>query len=108
MDASYTAAPQVQRTITVGKAAQSISFIAPTSGDVESSGRLSATGGGSGNPVVFSVDPSSGEDVCEVSGSTVTYSGTGSCVIDANQAGNASYTAAPQVQRTITVVEEDE
>ena len=107
-DASYTAAPQVQRTITVGKAAQSISFVAPTSGDVESSGRLSATGGGSGNPVVFSVDPSSGEDVCEVSGSTVTYTGSGSCIIDANQAGNASYTAAPQVQRTITVVEEDE
>ena len=64
---------------------------------------LSATGGGSGNPVVFSVDAASGPGVCHVSGSTVTYAAAGSCVIDANQAGNAKYTAAPQVQRTITV-----
>jgi uncharacterized repeat protein (TIGR01451 family) len=33
----------------------------------------------------------------------VTYAAAGSCVIDANQAGNADYTAAPQVTGTITV-----
>ena len=38
-----------------------------------------------------------------MSGTTVTFSRTGKCVIDANQAGNDDYTAAPQVQRTITV-----
>jgi hypothetical protein len=64
---------------------------------------LSATGGGSGNPVVFSVDPSSGAQVCAVSGTVVTFSRTGPCVIDANQAGNDDYIAAPQVQRTIAV-----
>jgi uncharacterized repeat protein (TIGR01451 family) len=55
---------------------------------------------------VFSVDPSSGTGVCTVSGTngtTVNYTAAGSCVIDANQAGNASYTAAPQVSQTITV-----
>jgi hypothetical protein len=61
---------------------------------------LSATGGGSGNPVVFSVG---GPGVCTVSGSTVTYTAAGNCVVDANQAGNDSYTAAPQVQRAIAV-----
>ena len=105
----YTDAPQVQRTITVSKIPQSISFTAPPPGRLWSSAALSATGGGSGNPVVFSVDPASGPRVCRVSGTTetptVTYTGTGRCVIDANQAGNGSYTDAPQVQRTITVIE---
>ena len=67
------------------------------------SAALSATGGGSGNPVVISVDPASGPGVCTVSGTTVTYTAAGNCVIDANQAGTGSYAAAPQVQRTITV-----
>jgi uncharacterized repeat protein (TIGR01451 family) len=105
-NASYTAAPQVTGTITVGQAAQSISFTAPATGTVGGSATLTATGGGSGNPVVFSVDPSSGSGVCTVSGTngaTVSYAAAGSCVIDANQAGNASYTAAPQVTGTITV-----
>ena len=105
----YADAPQVQRTIKVSKIPQSISFTAPPPGALWSSAALSATGGGSGNPVVFSVDPASGPRVCRVSGTaetpTVTYTGTGRCVIDANQAGNGSYTDAPQVQRTITVIE---
>ena len=101
----YADAPQVQRTIAVGKIPQSISFTAPASGEVRSSANLWATGGGSGNPVVFSVDPSSGPGVCFVSGTTVTYAIPGSCVIDANQAGNATYAAAPQVQQAITVFE---
>jgi hypothetical protein len=53
---------------------------------------------------VFSVDRSSGPGVCTVSGTIVTYTAAGSCVIDANQAGNGSYAAAPQVQQTITVI----
>jgi len=102
-NATYMAAPQVQRTITVNGIPQSISFTAPASGTAGGSARLSATGGGSGNPVVFSVDRASGPGVCTLSASTVTYTGSGSCVIDANQAGSATYTAAPRVQRTITV-----
>ncbi|MGH3221523.1 MAG: protein kinase domain-containing protein [Streptosporangiaceae bacterium] len=99
-NASYTAAPQVQRTITVNGIFQSISFAAPASGTAGGSAALSAIGGGSGNPVVFSVG---GPGVCTVSGSTVTYTAAGSCVIDANQAGDARYADAPQVQRTIKV-----
>ena len=102
-NARYADAPQVQRTIKVSKLSQSISFFAPSSGTISSSASLSAIGGGSGNPVVFSVDPSSGPGVCTVSGIEVTFGRTGTCVIDANQAGNDDYTAAPQVQRTIAV-----
>jgi hypothetical protein len=82
---------------------QSISFTAPAPGVVGESATLSATGGGSGNPVVFSVDASSGNGVCTISGTTVDYAGIGSCVIDANQAGNSVYSPAPEVQQTVSV-----
>jgi hypothetical protein len=64
---------------------------------------VSATGGASGSPVSFSVDASS-SSVCSISGSTVSFIGVGTCVIDANQAGNAAYSAAPQVQLSFNVV----
>ena len=95
-------------TLTVTQAPQTISFSPPTSASVGGPPTtLSATGGGSGNPVTFSVDPSSGSEVCSLSGpdgATVSYTATGTCVIDANQAGNGDYSAAPQVSASITVV----
>ncbi len=54
--------------------------------------------------MVFSVDTSSKPEACTVSGSngaTVSYTGTGSCVIDANQAAGNGYAAAAQVQQTL-------
>ncbi|MEV4515225.1 putative Ig domain-containing protein [Dactylosporangium sp. NPDC049525] len=92
--------------ITVPQVSQSISFTPPASGTVGQSATLTATGGGSGNPVVFTVNPSSGSGVCTVSGingATVNYTAAGTCVIDANQAGNANYSAAPTVTAAITV-----
>ena len=41
--------------------------------------------------------------VSGANGATVNYTGAGSCVIDANEAGSADYLAAPQVQQTIQV-----
>ena len=85
---------------------QSITFAPPTRGIAGQSTTLMATGGGSGNPVVFSVDPASGVGVCSVTGTdgtTLDYAEPGTCVIDANQAGNASYAAAPTLMASITV-----
>jgi hypothetical protein len=63
---------------------------------------LSATGGASDNPIVFTLDASStGTGI--ISGSTLTVTGAGTLVIDANQAGNSSYSTAAQVQRTVVV-----
>jgi hypothetical protein len=104
----YLAAPQAQQTATVGSLiTQTITFPNPGPGVVGQNATLTATGGASVNPVVFSVDASSGAGVCSVSGtngSTVSYLAAGSCVIDANQAGGGQYLAASQVQQTVTVV----
>ena len=62
---------------------------------------VTASGGSSGNSVAFS---SYTPHVCTVAGSTVSFVGIGTCTIDGNQAGNAFYSAAPQVQQSFPVV----
>jgi Ca2+-binding RTX toxin-like protein len=96
---------KAQVVIGVDKANQSISFTEPASpvafvanGTVT----LMATGGGSGNAVVFSIDPAS-TGSGTISGNVLTVTGAGSLVIDANEAGNANYNAAPQVQQSLMV-----
>jgi hypothetical protein len=64
---------------------------------------VTATGGDSGNPVTFSIDPVSIK-VCSISGALVTFTSTGTCTIDASQAGTAQFLPAPQAQQSITVV----
>jgi len=104
---TYAAAPQAQQT---GRdlvlRPQTITFTntPPTSTLVGSTYTVTATGGGSGIPVTFRVDPSSTSG-CTVDASTglVTMSPpAGSCVIDANEGGDASFTAAAQVQQSVT------
>ena len=104
-NSTYSAAPQVQRTVVVTQAAQAINFSQPTTPVTYSSGLtipLSASGGASGNPVTFTIDGSS-TATGTISGSTLTVTSAGNLVIDANQAGNTNYSAAPQVQRTVVV-----
>jgi NHL repeat len=64
---------------------------------------LVATGGDSGNPVMFSVLSGPGT-VSGANGSTLTITGVGTVVVAANQAGSADYTAAQQVTGSITVL----
>ena len=63
--------------------------------------QVTATGGGSRNPVTFRIDSTS-TSVCSISRATVTFNRAGTCTIDANQAGNAEYQTAPQAQQTAT------
>jgi hypothetical protein len=55
----------------------------------------------SGLSVTITLDSSS--TGCTLSGGSVTFTAAGSCVIDANQAGNGTWLAATQVQQTIAV-----
>ena len=103
-NATYAPAPQAQQPVTVGLAPQTITFTStppptPVAGDQYT---VTATGGPSGNPVTFSIDGTSTSG-CTIVGNVVTFSPPpGSCIIDANQAGNSSYAAAPQASQPTT------
>ena len=100
---NYSAAPQVTEFTTATQASQTITFTtpAPSSAVYNTQFTVAATGGGSGNPVTFT---SSG--ACSNSGATYTMtSGTGTCSVIANQAGNTNYSAAPQVTEFTTATQ---
>ena len=89
------------------KASQAISFTSspPSPAVFGGSYAPTATGGASGNPVLFRIDASSDPGVCvlDAAGTTVSFTGAGTCVIDANQAGNADYDAAAQQHQSFTI-----
>jgi YVTN family beta-propeller protein len=84
------------------QASQTITFAAPGTGMVGRTQMLNATAS-SGLTVAFIVDASSTSGACTLAGATVTFTGAGSCVLDADQPGNAAYRAATRVQQSITV-----
>lgn len=104
----YEAATQVQQTFAV-KNGQSISFTstAPSSAMVGASPYTVAATASSGLQVSFSADFLS-NSVCSISGSTVSFIGAGTCVIDAYQPGNAEYWQAALAQQEFTVVRSPE
>ncbi len=89
--------------LTINKASQTITGFAPSSPLTYSSGgtfTLSATGGASGNPVIFGSTTAS---VCTVSGSTANIVSAGTCSLTADQAGNGNYEAASQVIANVVI-----
>jgi hypothetical protein len=81
---------------------QSIKFKSspPTNPTVGGDYKVSATGGGSGVPLVFS---SGQPSVCTVSGATVRFVDIGTCIVDANEAGNTKYAPAPTATQSFVV-----
>ncbi len=102
---TYAAATQVQLTLTVSAATQVITITEPTTTTYTygvAPITLAATSTSS-NPVVFTVDAASTAGAGSISGSTLTVTGVGTIIVDANQAATADYTAAAQKQLTLTV-----
>jgi hypothetical protein len=101
----YEAAPQAQQSFQVAKKAQTSEFtsVPPANATVGGPQYTVAAEASSKLAVSFSIDPAS-SSVCTISGTTVSFVGSGTCTIDANQAGNGEYEAAPQVQQSFQVV----
>ncbi len=101
---SYSAAPSATQSFTVGLGRQTITFGAAPNLEAQGSGIVTAGGGTSGNPVVFS---SLTPDVCTTggtNGATVTGLLSGACTIAANQAGvEGYYNAAPQTTQNLII-----
>jgi predicted extracellular nuclease len=97
-NASYNAAPQVTQSVTVTTAAQTITFPTITPFLTTGSSTLAATAS-SGLAVSYSV--TSGP--CSLSGNTLTATAAGTCVVAADQLGDANYNAAAQVSQSVIV-----
>jgi hypothetical protein len=109
-NANYNAAPQVQQSFAVAKGDQTINFTSTAPAGAKVAGptyNVTATASSGLTPVTFTIDAAAAS-VCSISGSTVSFIGVGTCVIDANQAGNANYNAAPQAQQSFAVAKGDQ
>ncbi len=105
--ADYSVAAQVQQLVTIDQEAQTISFTSSPSGSVVVGGAgytptASAT---SGLGVVFSIGSSSTSGACSIASGAVLFLASGTCVINANQAGNTDWIAASQVQQSFQVTD---
>ena len=99
-DANHSAAPTVTETVNAQKAGQSITVTihAPASAVYQAGFSVAATGGASGNAVTFS-----SVGACSNSGASFTMtSGTGTCSVQYDQAGDSNYNAAPTVTEFVS------
>ncbi|MFI5036643.1 MAG: beta strand repeat-containing protein [Acidimicrobiales bacterium] len=91
-------------TLTVAKGSQTNSFTstAPAGATVGGATYTPTATATSGLVVAITVDASS-SSVCSIAGGVVSFQAVGTCTLDANQAGNANWNAAPQVQQSFAV-----
>lgn len=96
---TYMPAQEKLQSFNVTKALQDLVFTVVTKTLGDAAFDVSATGGASGNPVVFAIvsGPAS------VTGNTVTLTGAGVVTIKASQEGNENYLAAVDVEQTFCV-----
>src|SRR5205814_838266 len=95
-DVNYLAAPPVTQTFAITFGAQVIEFPAITAFTWSGGSALLAATASSGLTISYSVV----SGPCHISGNTLTATTAGTCVIAADQPGNASY--APALQATVT------
>ena len=105
-DSNYNAAPDVDRAFMIAKANQAIVVTTPVpaSAIYATTFGTAATGGGSGNAVAITTAGACSVSAGGTGSATIQMtSGTGTCTVQYNQAGNANYNAATQVQ-TVTPI----
>ncbi len=101
-DATYL--PTTQQQSFDVKTNQTISFTStePTGALVGGETYTPTATATSGLPVTFTIDPTA-SSICSISAGVVSFDAAGTCVIDADQAGDNNYHAAPQVQQSFVV-----
>jgi hypothetical protein len=100
-DSEYRAA-QAQQSFAVGRGAQLIFFtsIAPGAASVGGPPYTVAASASSGLEVTFtSLTPA----VCSLQGATASFIGVGTCTIEARQAGDSEWEAAPEAEQSVAV-----
>jgi len=97
---SHTYSAESADFLVVLKTTQTIQFPQPPSQYADAEVQLVATGGGSGNPVTFTVVEGPG---LVTPPARLSFSASGGVLVQANQAGDTNHHAATSVQRQIVV-----
>jgi hypothetical protein len=103
--ADYNDAAQATQTITVAKGTQVVNFTStpPSLRPVQGTTYVpTVTSGNSGNPVVYTIGAEA-STICEISNGTISFLSVGDCVLFADQAGNANFTAATRVTQVFDI-----
>jgi hypothetical protein len=98
-NSDYNAATPVNRSVSIGKGAQTITFNTLTTIAVKGTSNISASTS-SGLQLTFT---SNTPNVCKIRGSTVMGVKAGICNVTARQAGNTNYNAAIPVTKSVTI-----
>ena len=98
-DTTYAEATSTSQPFTFSKAAQSAITITTTSARYATNLSLATSGGSTGGTPTYNVSSGS----CSISGSTLTPTGVGSCVITANLATDNRYLAETSTATTISI-----
>jgi hypothetical protein len=106
-DAMFDAATPFERSFTVSRSAQTVSFGALPDAPIGSPITVGATAT-SGLVVTFSTTTPAACTASGTDGATVTLVATGTCTVRADQAGNAIYNPAPTVSRSFVVTKADQ
>ncbi len=103
-DTNWNPAPQQTQVITVGQDSQTTTFTstAPTGATVNGPTYTPTATATSGLPVAITVDGTSAS-VCSIAGGVISFTGMGTCTLDANQPGNRNWSAAPHVSQSVSV-----
>lgn len=100
--ATRTTAASIEAYLPLGFQSIAFSSTAPADATVGLAPYTVVATASSGLSVTFTIDAMA-SGVCSVSGSTVSFTAAGTCVIDADQPGNANYGAAPRMQQSFAV-----
>jgi outer membrane protein OmpA-like peptidoglycan-associated protein len=102
-DSNWLPAPTMKQIVEVGKLSQAISFPQPATQEFGDPDFVLEASASSGLTVTTSV--TSGGSVCSISNiGLVSILSVGSCVIEASQSGDATFSVASSISRTITVL----
>ena len=102
-DSNWLPAPSMKQIVEVGKLSQAISFPQPATHEFGDPDFVLEASASSGLAVTTSV--TSGGSVCSISNiGLVSILSVGSCVIEASQSGDATFSVASSISRTITVL----
>jgi hypothetical protein len=102
-NSSFNPAPTVEQTLTVSKAAQTITFGAFPNQNLSAGVYTLSASASSGLGVSFTTSDSS---IASVSGNVATLVAGGTVQITANQGGNSIYAAATPVTQNLTIIDD--